>query len=275
MHKFLVRALSGIVYAAVIIFATVYGKWALVAMAITFSAIGIIEFDRMMFGLSKKSLPVVLLDVAGVITLIGIGYHEMIILIWIALMLLRNMLTRRFINNEVDLDFVKQIALALFGQLYLGIAFSMTVAIPWTRMPLLVFVMLWLNDSGAYIVGSLLGRHRMCPSISPKKTWEGFAGGAVVTIAGCLLLYHYSNDFFLMQEYRLWEWIMIAIICCVFGTLGDLLESKIKRRQGFKDSGHWIPGHGGLLDRIDSYLVAFPVTFIVTTIVDIFTKSYL
>lgn len=272
MHKFLVRALSGIVYAAVIIFATVYGKWALAAMAITFTVIGIIEYDRMMFGLSKKSLPVLLLDIAGGISIIGMAYYDVLVFVWIVLMIVRSMLAWNLANKEVDHSFIKQTTIALFGQLYLGVAFSMTVVMPWTRLPLLVFVMLWLNDSGAYIVGSLMGRHRMCPSISPKKTWEGFAGGVVITIAGSLLLYHYCKNFFLMQEYGLWEWMLTAIICCVFGTLGDLLESKIKRRQGFKDSGHWIPGHGGLLDRIDSYLVAYPATFIVIMFIDIYTK---
>lgn len=263
MHKFLVRALSGIVYAAVIIFATTYGKWALPAMAIAFTVIGVIEFDRMKVGFSKKTLPVFAFDIAGALSLLAATQWLLFFGVWLLLMIIRQIAIRPIVNKIDDLDYKLNVSTSFSVQVYLGAAFALTLIIPSCRLPLLVFVMLWLNDSGAYIVGSLLGRHRMSPTISPKKTWEGFAGGVVITIIGSLLLHHYCAEFFQLPKCGLWIWILMAVLSSVFGTLGDLLESKIKRTHGFKDSGNWIPGHGGLLDRIDSYLVAYPVIFAV------------
>jgi phosphatidate cytidylyltransferase len=122
------------------------------------------------------------------------------------------------------------------------------------RMPLILMLCIWTNDTMAYIVGSLIGRTPFS-SISPKKTWEGTAGGAILTIAGSAL-WAYVSDRFLVRD-------IVAVAACaaVFGTLGDLFESKLKRVASVKDSGNLMPGHGGALDRFDSLLVATPFAF--------------
>ena len=121
---------------------------------------------------------------------------------------------------------------------------------------------IWINDTMAYIVGSLIGKTPFS-KISPKKTWEGTSGGAILCIVVIGLLGYYIP---VAQILPVKHWIAIAAICAVFGTLGDLLESKLKRMANIKDSGTLMPGHGGFLDRFDSLLVAIPFTWLYVAI---------
>ncbi len=263
MHKFLVRAASGIVYSAVIILAIAYGGYSLRLLAMAFAAIGICELDRMAIGFSRKTLPLYALDILGVLSLVCIALCPYAIILWITLFL-----TRTFVANRYHIQNPESHRIPGYSQVYLGIPFAFMIGDPIQRMSLLVFVMLWLNDSGAYIVGSTMGRHKMCPSISPKKTWEGFIGGVIITLIGTWALWEYGKDFFNMTQFELGIWMLLGASSCIFGTLGDLLESKIKRSYGVKDSGNWIPGHGGLLDRIDSFLLAYPVAVILLSLLN-------
>lgn len=119
-------------------------------------------------------------------------------------------------------------------------------------LPLSLFIFTWINDTGAYCVGVTLGKHRLFERISPKKSWEGSIGGAIFCIIAAVILAHF---FPILNS---WEWIGFALVVVVFGTWGDLCESLIKRHWGIKDSGKILPGHGGMLDRFDSTLLAVP-----------------
>lgn len=119
-------------------------------------------------------------------------------------------------------------------------------------LPLSIFVFIWLSDSGAYCVGSLIGKHRLFERISPKKSWEGSIGGGVLSIASSAVFAHF---FPFMPG---WQWAGLALVVVIFGTWGDLTESLMKRQLGIKDSGNILPGHGGMLDRFDSALMAIP-----------------
>ncbi len=125
-------------------------------------------------------------------------------------------------------------------------------------IPLAIFFSIWINDTMAYIVGSFIGKTPFS-KISPKKTWEGTIGGAILCVITITLL-----GFFLPQtkHISIQHWIFISAICAIFGTLGDLLESKLKRMANIKDSGSFMPGHGGFLDRFDSLLVATPFVWL-------------
>ncbi|MBO9152968.1 phosphatidate cytidylyltransferase [Chitinophaga sp. GCM10012297] len=127
-------------------------------------------------------------------------------------------------------------------------------------IPLLLIVFIWINDTMAYIVGSLIGRTPFAPSISPKKTIEGTVGGMILAVAAAGVFgYFWGADRWGLA----WpHWVALAVIAAVFGTAGDLLESRLKRLAGVKDSGSIMPGHGGFLDRFDSLLVAAPFAWI-------------
>lgn len=125
-------------------------------------------------------------------------------------------------------------------------------------VPLLLILFIWINDTMAYIVGSLIGRTPFFPSISPKKTTEGSVGGMILAVATAGIFGWYWGQ----QVLAFQHWLAIAGIAAVFGTVGDLLESKLKRLAGVKDSGNMMPGHGGFLDRFDSLLLAAPFAWI-------------
>jgi len=149
----------------------------------------------------------------------------------------------------------------ILGQIFIALPFCLLNFIlfidKWQPLLLLaVFVTIWVNDTGAYLIGVTFGKHHLFERISPKKSWEGFVGGA---LAALLSGYVFS---LLIPEINLVNWLIFSEIIVVFGTFGDLIESQIKRTIDVKDSGNVIPGHGGLLDRFDSMLLASPVVFI-------------
>lgn len=277
MHKFLIRAASGIIYAAVIVAAILGGQWSIYALALVFSSIGVCELLHMSIGYSRRTLPIYIIQVLQVIlfvTVIGLSLQlpvewiGTLTIVFVLLLIPYYFFSRRILDVNLK-EFLNSSMLKPigYGVGYLGIPLALMVLCPLPRLALLVFVLLWINDSGAYIVGSLTGRHKLSPSISPNKTWEGFIGGCLLTVAGAVLLGNYCDDFFGLADLTLLTWIMIGVITCVFGTIGDLLESKIKRFYSVKDSGHWIPGHGGILDRIDSFLIAYPFVAIMLLLI--------
>ncbi|SEN25116.1 phosphatidate cytidylyltransferase [bacterium A37T11] len=123
-------------------------------------------------------------------------------------------------------------------------------------VPLGFLIMLWSNDTGAYLAGRSFGKHHLFERHSPKKTWEGFAGGVLLAIVASLVLAHF------FQEIASWQWLGCALIISVIGTFGDLTESMLKRSLNVKDSGSLLPGHGGLLDRFDGLLLAAPLVYV-------------
>ena len=112
---------------------------------------------------------------------------------------------------------------------------------------------MWASDTGAYCVGSLIGKHPLFKRISPNKSWEGSVGGAVLAIGISMIFAHHDTSL-----YSTLQWAGMALVVVVFGTWGDLVESLMKRQLGIKDSGNILPGHGGMLDRFDSSLIAIP-----------------
>ena len=130
---------------------------------------------------------------------------------------------------------------------------------------LAVFVLIWVNDTGAYCVGCLTaqlpkGNHKMFPRVSPKKSWEGLIGGIVFALAAGALLAHFGWFHSLSSHHAFAAGVCFALMVAVFGTFGDLMESLFKRTIGVKDSGYFLPGHGGVLDRFDSVLLAVPAS---------------
>ena len=170
-------------------------------------------------------------------------------------------------------DPINNWAYTMLSQLYIALPLSLLNVLAFRSngydiqytylMPLSVFVFLWINDAGAYCVGSLLGRHKLFPRISPGKSWEGSIGGAVLVVAAAVLIWYYT-DFYDVNDLGLtaYEWAGLGLIVVIFGTWGDLIESLFKRTLGIKDSGNVLPGHGGMLDRFDSTLMAVPASVV-------------
>lgn len=156
---------------------------------------------------------------------------------------------------------VADVAVSLFGALYTGLmmcgAMVLRMSVPdiWGGVLLLaVLVSIWGNDSFAYLVGSAIGKHKMAPTISPKKSWEGFIGGLLFSVAMWVVISYIPG-----VNVHVGIAALLGVACGCAGVLGDLVESRIKRNSGFKDSGFAMPGHGGLLDRCDSQFLVFVV----------------
>ncbi len=170
-------------------------------------------------------------------------------------------------------DPINNWAYAMLSQLYIALPLSLInilafrsngYSIQYSYLaPLAVFVFLWINDAGAYCVGSLIGRHKLFPRISPGKSWEGSIGGGVLVVVAAVVTWHVTtlygvNDLGLSA----YGWAGLGLVVVVFGTWGDLIESLFKRTLGIKDSGNILPGHGGMLDRFDSTLMAVPAAVV-------------
>ena len=126
-----------------------------------------------------------------------------------------------------------------------------------------MFFFLWVNDAGAYICGSLLGKHKLFPRISPGKSWEGSIGGGILVMIVAVIIWHLSEQYDVNDlQLSALQWAGLGLVVVVFGTWGDLVESLFKRTLGIKDSGNILPGHGGMLDRFDSTLMAFPAAVV-------------
>lgn len=166
-------------------------------------------------------------------------------------------------------------AYTMLSQMYIALPFSMinvlafrstpdgNVTFEWL-LPLSLFIFLWTNDTGAYCSGSLLGSHKLFPRISPGKSWEGSIGGAVFVMIAAAIIYflNVGQTDGLVAGMPLWQWLGLGLVVVVFGTWGDLVESLFKRTLGIKDSGNILPGHGGMLDRFDSSLMAIPAAVV-------------
>lgn len=165
---------------------------------------------------------------------------------------------RTFQNTSFNLLGIFYISIP-FGLLHLIVFFVSDHNCPWfpgkINAVLGLLLLIWTNDTFAYITGSLFGRHKLFSSISPKKSWEGFFGGTIMTLIVAFLIS------MLLDTIKLQDWIVIALIASVVGTLGDLFESMLKRNLGIKDSGSIMPGHGGFLDRFDAFIFCIPFVF--------------
>ena len=265
MTNFIKRALTGAIYVALIVCSLLFGgDWAFPPLCCLFSAGALCEFYRI--GNTDKEQPVTLsLDLAiGVlITAIPLmifylpnGIPTAIMFVPVAFVV--RCVTQIYSRESSPLD---NLAFSFAGLVYIALPMAMVSVMSIWMSPMVVlalFIMLWLNDTGAYLVGSAIGRHRLIERISPKKSWEGFWGGLLFTAAGAAAMTPWITG---QPEYTVSRVILcavIGVIISVTATWGDLIESLVKRARGVKDAGNILPGHGGILDRIASLLLAGP-----------------
>ena len=281
MSTFTTRLISGTVYVALIVLALtlslVWGLWILLSF---FAVAGIIEFNQ----LTRVNRPYIfriVLDCAAAVWLLyataqyGMAIsHGLGIFLPYLLYLLYVVCRSTFLPHK---DMLSSLGNSLIGQLYIAAPLALTikltlVADPFTSMTqynglllLAIFIFIWVNDTGAYLVGSRWGKRRLAPSISPKKSVEGSIGGLLLVLLSAVVL-----RLLLFPELSWLSILLIAAVVAIFGTIGDLFESSLKRQAGVKDSGKLIPGHGGILDRIDSLLLAVPAVYLLLAIFDLY-----
>lgn len=272
-----IRSVSGIVYVGLIIGALLWGAVGLFCLCSLFAVIGSYELERNTVGkrengawmstwLMDAAILVAMMWLASILAMPGIAF-----VIWASLLLLR-FVFQIFIYEQSPLQ---AISVSVLAQFYIGIPlallafFAVYLDKPWTVI--CIIAMIWINDTGAYLVGTLAGRHKMFKRLSPKKSWEGFLGGLLFNI-GAAFIYFYcfklNSGFILFKSVDGWIFIGICVTC--FATLGDLFESMLKRSLGIKDFGSIIPGHGGVLDRIDSLLFVVPGVLLLSLIASMF-----
>lgn len=257
--SWLLRSLSGIVYVGVIVGCLFWGSIPFSVLAAILGVLAVIEFEKICEGISENSIPTLMLDAMGVVFL-AFGWLWFPLLGWVCVYLCR-MILELYMKSDKP---IRCMAVSLMTQIYIGLPLAaMTFMGKYLGLHflLVIFLMIWINDTGAFVVGSLLGRHRLFERISPKKSWEGFFGGLGFNLlAGWL--FAIGGGYFWDVKWNVITWLIFAAVVTCFSTWGDLVESLIKRSLNIKDSGKLIPGHGGILDRIDSLLLVMPAAFI-------------
>lgn len=264
MKELVIRALSGALYVALLLI-TLYSENALIALFFVFGIICLMEFNKLI-GL-KSFVPFIIFTL-----LFGVfgywqnmmntdkGFDEAtqilhVITIFVLLILIKDLFT----GKSIPLFKSKRFIITTF-YLSSGFIFLVLIADFYTvynpNILLGSFILVWVNDTFAYLVGKNVGKQKLFPKVSPKKTVEGFLGGLFFS---CIASYFISQYTYTLS---FTNWLILAIIISSFGTIGDLIESKFKRQAGVKDSGVIMPGHGGLLDRLDSIIFAAPFIYL-------------
>ncbi len=282
MKNFIVRTITAVFFVAAIVSCFLRPEAMMFLFALV-TGMTIWEFTGLVNERDGVAVNQMISTVAGVYFFLAMaGYNSGMtpaaVFIPYLLTLIYLLVAELYLKQE---DPVNDWAYTMMSQLYIALPFSLLnilafqsdaegVHYVWS-VPLSVFVFLWINDTGAYICGSLLGRHKLFPRISPGKSWEGSIGGGILVILVAVLVWY------LLEQYgenalglSAIEWAGLGLTVVIFGTWGDLVESLFKRTLGIKDSGHILPGHGGMLDRFDSTLMAVPAA-----VVYLYTLSFL
>ena len=272
MMNLIKRILSGAIYIALIVAAILLLDNSPVMYLLVFSLIivlGIAEMITMAKDDATQSWLVNIIDMlggAGLFVAFYMHYEGTTVqsralwLLPIATYLLLRTILQLYRPQQNALHSLERSFFSL-GYVALPVALlNVIMSISAPRLLLGVFMFIWLYDTGAYCFGMLLGRHRLFERISPKKSWEGVIGGVVACVAGAYATHYWFDEFFQVPEITIW--VGLSLVVAVFATFGDLVESLIKRTVGIKDTGRILPGHGGILDRIDSLLLVAPAVLI-------------
>ena len=258
MNSTLTRAISGAVYIVLLISATFYSSNSFLLFFGILLLIAVSEFCKLV---NLKNIVPMLIAV-GLFILCNLSYtiktNDILILLATLLVSVKAIFFL-FDKKNKPVDSLSKYVY-LIG--YIILPFVLITKIPFVEnsynpnIILSIFILIWVNDTFAFLVGKTFGKHKLFEKVSPKKTIEGFVGGFIFSIVAGIIL----AQFLMLQSYI--HWIFIAVLASVFGTLGDLVESKFKRIANVKDSGTIMPGHGGVLDRLDSIIFVAPIVFL-------------
>ncbi|MCM1076763.1 MAG: phosphatidate cytidylyltransferase [Bacteroides sp.] len=284
MKNLISRSITGIIYVAGICACVLAGGWSFIVLFALIAVTALEEFYNLTnASTGGENVTTLIIDVAGgLILCVGLACVNTGVLtpftmavlggtfftIYLLYLLVR--LVMQLYNQEASP--LTNLAYSYMGQMYIALPIglmSMYYTLPNGKHLLLaMFIMIWLNDTGAFCVGSLLGKHKLFPRISPKKSWEGFIGGVIFVMASAFVFKLCFPQYF--DAVSLVELCGLGVVVAAFSTWGDLVESLIKRTLGVKDSGKILPGHGGILDRIDSMLLVVPASLLYLTALNLY-----
>jgi phosphatidate cytidylyltransferase len=274
-NNFIQRAITGIIFVGVLIGCILGGPISFTLLFALITALTIHEFGVIISKQPDVEINKPICMLAGVFLFFGFAYLGVMpgqteILIPYLFLIIYLLVSELYLKKKNPLN---NWAYAMMSQIYIALSFAMLNVLAYHSignegelsnyqvqynpiLPLSIFIFTWINDTGAYCTGMLFGKHRLFERISPKKSWEGSIGGGVFSIIAAIVMAHY----FPFMPISIW--IGLALTVVIFGTLGDLTESLLKRTIGIKDSGNILPGHGGMLDRFDSTLMAVPAAVV-------------
>lgn len=274
-NNFIQRAITGIIFVGVLIGCILGGPIFFTLLFALITALTIHEFGVIISKQPDVEINKPICMLAGVFLFFGFAYLGVMpgqteILIPYLFLIIYLLVSELYLKKKNPLN---NWAYAMMSQIYIALSFAMLNVLAYHSignegelsnyqvqynpiLPLSIFIFTWINDTGAYCTGMLFGKHRLFERISPKKSWEGSIGGGVFSIIAAIVMAHY----FPFMPISIW--IGLALTVVIFGTLGDLTESLLKRTIGIKDSGNILPGHGGMLDRFDSTLMAVPAAVV-------------
>lgn len=268
--NFIQRAVTGVLFVIVLVGCILYSPLSFGILFTLICALSVHEFSTLVSKGGEVSLNKTITALGGAYLFLALmsfctqSTGAQVFLPYL-LLLLYLMITELYLKKKNPTG---NWAYSMLSQLYVALPFALLNVLAFHNspetssvsynpiLPLSIFVFIWLSDTGAYCVGSLIGKHRLFERISPKKSWEGSIGGGVFSIASSFVFAHF---FSFMSG---WQWAGLALVVVIFGTWGDLTESLMKRQLGIKDSGNILPGHGGMLDRFDSALMAIPAAVV-------------
>lgn len=279
MKNLILRSITGIIYVGLICAAVLAGGWSYIVFFGLIAILALEEFYNLTnASAGGENMTTLVIDVVGgLILCVGLGIVNTGVLspftmavlggtfftVYLLYLIVR--LVLQLYNQEASP--LTNLAYSYMGQMYIALPLglmSMYYTLPnGTHLLLAMFIMIWLNDTGAFCVGSLLGKHKLFPRISPNKSWEGFFGGVFFAIASAFVFKYGFGDYF--DNISIGGLCGLGVVVAGFATWGDLVESLIKRTLGVKDSGSLLPGHGGILDRIDSLLLVVPASLLYLT----------
>ena len=268
----IVRSITGVLFVAIMV-AGFLSPRAMVFLFALITGLTLWEYTGLVNGLDNVQVNRFISTVAGVYFFLAVAgwrtgiVNNFVVMVPYLLTIVYLFISELYTKNK---NAINDWAYTMLGQMYIALPFSMINILAFemapdqsgvsydTMLPLSVFIFLWVNDSGAYLTGSLLGRHKLFPRISPGKTWEGSIGGGILVIAVAALLGYLVNRGVDVPRLSILGWMGLGLVIAVVGTWGDLVESLFKRTLGIKDSGNILPGHGGMMDRFESSLMAIP-----------------
>ncbi len=268
MSNLITRSITGVIFVVVLVGSILWSPYSFIGVFALLTGFLLTEFYQLMNRHQGVKINILINTAGGtglflMTALYNLGIADQRIFLAYLAYLLYMFISELYRKKP---DPIKGWAYSVLGQAYIALPFSLLPLIGfsdfdgipvYTPIPLLaLFVFIWMNDTGAYLVGSRIGKRRLFERISPKKSWEGFYGGIAFSLIAGFLFSLFSHEMNAIQ------WMAMALIVSVFSTWGDLSESLMKRTIGVKDSGNMLPGHGGFLDRFDSVLLACPAVVI-------------